>query len=267
MPGDQVLGMPKKQALLLGGGAVVVLGFAYMRYRSQQQQQAAAQAAVAAQTATGTGNGTSDQIDPATGFPYGSAEDAAALTAQASYNSPYGGLGYSDTSYLYGGEPYYPGSSGYPTAGGYTSNSQWSQAAQSYLSGTVGTDAGTVSTALGLYITGQEMSSAQQAIVEQAIAFVGYPPVAGPDGYPPSIRTAPPTSTTPPPTPPPGNTVKVPNTVGGTAGNAHNLIVNAGLTPIDGNWQSGDASKKVTRQNPAAGSQAAKGAVVVYYHA
>lgn len=260
MAENPLAGLSKNEKIGLGIGSAALLGFTIYRYQKQKQAAAADAAAAAAAQAPGTGAGSSDQIDPATGFPYGSAEDAAALTAQSGYNSPIGGLGYSDTSYLYGGYPGYPGS-GYPTSGGYTSNAQWSQAAENYLVQTVGADANSVGNALGKYITGGTVDDNQQAIINQAIAFNGFPPVSGPDGYPPSIRTAP-----NPGTPPPSNSVTVPNVVGGTAGNAHNAIVAAGLTPIDADWIKGDSTRKVTRQNPKAGSQAQKGAVVDYWH-
>lgn len=259
---DPLASLSKNEKIGLGIGSAALLGFTLYRYQKQKTADAATAAAAAAAQAPGTGAGSSDQIDPATGFPYGSAEDAAALTAQSGYNSPIGGLGYSDTSYLYGGNPGYPGS-GIPITGGYTSNAQWSQAAENYLVQTVGADPNTVGNALGKYITGGVVDDAQTAIINQAIAFNGYPPISGPGGYPPSIRTGSPTPTTPPPT----GTVAVPSVIGHTAGDAHNVLVSAGFTPVDGNWNKGDASKKVTRQNPSAGSQQQKGATVVYFHA
>jgi PASTA domain-containing protein len=262
---DALASLSKNEKIGLGVGSALLLGFTLYRYQKQKQQSAADAAAAAAAQAPGTGAGSSDQIDPATGFPYGSIEDASALTAQAGYNSPIGGLGYSDTSYLYGGNPGYPGS-GIPITGGYTSNAQWSQAAENYLVQTVGADPNTVGNALGKYITGGTVDDAQTAIINQAIAFNGYPPVSGPEGYPPSIRTGSPTPTTPPPSNGSG-TVAVPNTVGQTAGNAHNLIVAAKLTPIDVNWDKGDSTKKVTRQNPPAGTKVTPGSVVDYWHA
>lgn len=262
MADNPLASLSKNEKIGLGVGAAALLGFTIYRYQKQKSAAAAQAAADAAAQAPGTGAGSSDQIDPATGFPYGSAEDAAALTAQAGYNSPIGGLGYSDTSYLYGGYPGYPASGVPPAAGGFTSNAQWAQYAENYLITTGGADANTVGNALGKYITGGTIDDSQMSIIDQAIAFAGYPPVSGPEGYPPSIRTA---ATTPPPTG--SGTVAVPNVVGRTAGDAHNLIVAAKLTPIDANWNKGDASRKVTRQNPPAGTQEQAGAVVDYWHA
>jgi beta-lactam-binding protein with PASTA domain len=65
--------------------------------------------------------------------------------------------------------------------------------------------------------------------------------------------------------PPPGG-VTVPDVVGQTSGQAHNIIVAAGLVPVDGDWVKGDAGTKVKSQSPAAGSQVSKSTRVTYYH-
>lgn len=256
---DPLAGLSKNEKIGLGIGSAALLGFTLYRYQKQKQQAASDAAAAAAAQAPGTGAGSSDQIDPATGFPYGSAEDAAALTAQSGYNSPIGGLGASDTSYLYGGYPGYTGS-GYPVAGGFTSNAQWAQAAEDYLVNTGGANANTVGNALGKYITGGTVDDSQQAVINQAIAFEGYPPVSGPNGYPPSIRTAAPT-----PTPTPQTTVPVPKVTGLKAGDAHNVITAAGLIPKDtAAGPRGEYLWTVIYQNPAAGTNVPPHSVVTF---
>jgi hypothetical protein len=160
----------KNTAYLLGGGVVLLGGIAW--YRSRNAAGSSSSTTAAADTT---------QIDPATGFPYGSAEDAAALAQQASYVGVGGGGGG-------GGSPIY--NSGGTTASAYTTNGQWSQAAEDYLVNTVGGHADVIGNALGKYILGQPLTSDQVSVVEQAIAFTGYPPVNGPSGYPPSYRTA-----------------------------------------------------------------------------
>ena len=197
----QIAGKPvKKQTVAIAAGAVVILGIGVYRYRKQAAADAATAADNAAAQAPGTG--TDSAIDPATGFPYGSIEDASALTSQSGYITPFGAGG-QGTTYLTGGP--YPG--GGQTPGGFTSNAQWSQAAEDYLVNTASGDANTVGNALGKYITGQVVTAAQSDIVNQAIAFEGYPPVAGANGYPPSIRTAAPVPTpNPNPTPTPTGT-------------------------------------------------------------
>jgi hypothetical protein len=69
----------------------------------------------------------------------------------------------------------------------YTTNAQWVQGAMANLSGVV--DASKLAEALGLYITGNAVDSDQTLLIDQAIASTGYPPVSGPTGYPPGIRT------------------------------------------------------------------------------
>lgn len=177
--------VPKKTAMIVGGGAVLIFGIVW--YRSKKNASASAAA------------GANTGVNPATGYPYGSAEDAAALAAQAAYITPTGGGG--------GG-----GSGAFPSGGvggAYVSNQQWSQAVIEYMTahGLV-SDASALSEALGKYLTGQPVITApMRSLIEQAIALSGFPPIAGTGGYPPSINTSNPVpgSTTPPPTqtPPP----------------------------------------------------------------
>lgn len=137
---------------------------------------------------------------------------AATSTAPASSygygsNYGYGGYGYTNPAFnepYIGGEYGYGGVYGYGIGVGYgvgspypptsppsvaTTNAAWAQAAESYLINTGGYDPETVSGALGVYISGGTLSSTQQAIVEAAIAFEGYPPQAGASGYPPAMHT------------------------------------------------------------------------------
>lgn len=157
----------KNTAYVIGAGVVLVGGIAWYRSRG-----------TAAAADVGTGEATSD-IDPATGFAYGSAEDANALAGQSASWS--GGSAGGGDGTLDGGAP---------TPAAYTTNGQWAQAVEQYLVDETEADPNTVGNALGKYITGQPMSTDQVNIVQQAIAFGGYPPVNGPTGYPPSYRTA-----------------------------------------------------------------------------
>lgn len=124
---------------------------------------------------------------------------------QYGYGYGYGGYGYSNPAFnepYVGGEYGYGGLYGYGIGEGYgegsptppivpiTTNAAWAQAAENYLTENGGYDAGTVAAALGIYITGSTLSAAQQAIVEAAIAFEGYPPTAGASGYPPALHTS-----------------------------------------------------------------------------
>jgi hypothetical protein len=156
---------PKKQVYLYGGAIAIVV--AYALYKKRQN-------AATATTADPT------QTDPATGYAYGSAEDATALAGQSAYQNPvdYGGGGGPSSGTT---------STGLPTGGGFTDNGQWKQAADAYLAG-IGLDAGAVSSALGKYLSGEFVNATEKNYVEQAIGSEGRPPVAGANGYPPSIR-------------------------------------------------------------------------------
>lgn len=168
------IGHLNKKQLYIGGGLVVVVIGVAMYERSKKAAAAAAAAAAASTT-----SGTSD-IDPATGDVTGSPEDIAALEAQSSYAN--------DTAYGYssGGDV---GSGTGTVQSGFTSNSQWAQAAETYLVQESNADAATVAAALGAYITGSPVTTAQMTVIEQAIAFEGYPPQPGTNGYPPAIKT------------------------------------------------------------------------------
>jgi LysM repeat protein len=183
----------KKTALVVGGIGVGLGVIVYWREKKLGELTSSAT------TATG-------EIDPATGFVYGTPEDLAALAAQGTD---------------LGGNPPTPGGSGSIPAGGtvgtgFTSNGQWVQAVVEYMtSNSLVSDPAQLSAALGKYITGAYIDpkdTASTSLVQQAIAVQGYPPIAGVNGYPPAINTHPasttppvttPPSTTPPPKPPP----------------------------------------------------------------
>jgi hypothetical protein len=155
-----IFGQTKKSYVYAAGGLIVALGV-YGYYRSKQ--------------ASASATTTQAEIDPATGFPYGSPEDAAALSAQESFVSPNTPI---DTS---SAGPVSP-------VGGFTNNADWARAAQDYIVSSADGDPATVGAALGAYIAGREVNDAQETIINQGIAFENYPPVAGLNGYPPSIH-------------------------------------------------------------------------------
>lgn len=174
--------VPKKTAALVGGAIALLVAVMYFRGKKQS-------------AATSTA-GASTEINPATGFIYGSPEDAAAMAAQANFQT--------------GGSVGGGGGGGGSTPGtGFTNNAQW---VQSTITGMTNSgiiqDASALSVALGKYIAGQPVGndSVVRSLIEQAIAFNGPPPLAGPNGYPPSINTqnplppvTPPVTTPPPP--------------------------------------------------------------------
>lgn len=173
-----------KQYALIGGGILLVGGIYYYR---QNKTKAASQASVDA--------AGQNAIDPATGFPYGSPEDAAALATQDGYQSPnIGGYGFSGYS---GGSGSAAFGSGAP--GTFNNNAEWAQFVETYEINNMGADAPTVGNAIGKYITGQPLTTDNMiSIVQSAIAIGGYPPVSGPNGHPPAYVTAPVPVTAPP---------------------------------------------------------------------
>ena len=168
----KIFGSNVPKPLAIGGGAAILIGGVF--YYRKNQQNAAAKASV---DQAGT-----NEIDPATGYPYGSPEDAAALNAQNNYVNPSGGYsGGSNTAQPYG--------SG---AGPITTNADWAQFVEQYEINNMGADPIAVGNAIGKYITGQALTSdAMISIVQSAIAIGGYPPVSGPNGHPPGYVTVP----------------------------------------------------------------------------
>lgn len=250
-----IFGKPvKKEVVYIGGGVVGIVVVVLIVRAHQASAAAAAAAATPADPGATSADGTSsNDLDPATGLLAGSPEDEAALAAQASgYYGVSSGGGVGGVT-----------ATGNPQ--GFTNNAQWAQAAEEYITGGTGgggpTDA--VGNALGKYITGQNATSDQVTIIEQAIAFENYPPVAGTDGYPPNIRT-----TTPPTTGGTGGTgggstaavtVKVPPIVGLDAAQAGPIAGAAGL--VITNLPAAVKGKVhiITSVKPAAGSTVAKG--------
>lgn len=174
----------KSTAVLIGGGLIVVIGVGWYRTRKATQSSAA---------------GANMEIDPATGYAYGSPEDAAALANQTRYVTPPSG------SPSGGGPEVGPGS--------FTNNAQWAQYVETYMvQNNLVTDPSLLSAALGKYLAGQVPNADESNLIHQAIAYGGLPPAAGKDGYPPSIRNAPPNPPSGgPPKPPSGGPPKPPS--------------------------------------------------------
>lgn len=241
----KIFGSNIPKPVAYGGGGLIVIGGVY--YYRKQRTAKAQQASVDQAGAT--------SIDPATGYPYGSQEDAAALSAQSNYQLP----GSSGLGFAGGG-----GSGSSTTPGSFTSNAQWAQYVEAYEINNMGADAPTVGNAIGKYLSGQALTNDMLGLVQSAIAIGGYPPVSGPNGNPPNFVTSSSTPTspggsTPPPTtngnpPPTQNTITVPNTNGKSAGTAHNMLTQARLDPIaDPNQKATDI---VQYTRPAAGQKA-----------
>lgn len=184
-----------KIAIVVGVGGVVGLII-----WQNHQNAAAATSAVAVDP---------NAIDPSTDLPYGDATDsgyygggdsyATGLQTSASYpwdgtydqtSDPYSMD--SSTGQTYGAEGYSGSVSSYSagTVPGppFSTNAQWTQYVLSYYSGSDNLQA--LTDAIGLYLAGSTVTAAQQGLINDATAVGGTPPVTGPNGYPPSIRTA-----------------------------------------------------------------------------
>lgn len=244
----------KKTAAIVGIGLIGIIGIEW--YKNKQ-----AQSAAAAANAQATQQAGQNEIDPSTGFPYGSSEDAAALQSQSNYMNPYA---YNSGSYVGGqvigydgtGNPIY----GPTNTGSFTSNAQWAQYVESYLESNQGADPTTVGNAIGKYITGQPLTSDMIQVVENAIAIAGYPPVSGANGNPPNFITANSPTPTPTPTPTP-NTIAVPNVVGMHLADATGVLTAVGLKEGGASQIKGKTSTVVT-ETPSAGTQVAPGSMV-----
>ncbi len=233
----------KKWLIVVVAGSAVTVGYVVLRRKS-----AAASAASTAASGASS-DGTSD-IDSLTGDVAGSAQDQADLAALQA------GGGYDDGDIGdYGGGEYAPVPVGtqLPGAGGFTTNGEWAQQAETDLGG-VGVDQATLSAALGAYLTGRSLTADQQSLVDQAIAEEGYPPVSGTGGYPPAMKTGGGTTT--------ATKVKVPNLVGETLDTAKTTTADVGLKLSIPPGASTKKANVITSQHPAAGTQAASGSTV-----
>lgn len=159
-----VIGTHKKSTVVLLAGAAV--GGGYLLYKHYTKP-----ATSAGTSAYGYGGG------------YGSYGGAYAYGYGMS--DPYGQWGFGGG----GGYPWplppTPTPSPGPTTP--TTNAQWTQAVLPQLKA-AGFNEMSALTALGKYLTGRSLTNDQEHVVEAAIGFEGYPPQAGPSGYPPNIK-------------------------------------------------------------------------------
>jgi|SRR5215469_1025445 len=170
---------PVKKPVLIGGLVIlaVILGVAYYRHSRAAGQQAAADASRTPDP---------NAVDPNTGLTYG--EEAAGVQAGD-------GTGTGDNSGIVGyaqGNPIYSDQAGYGPAPTFLNNADWAQAVEQYLTSATGANPATVAAAIGAYLSGQPLTQAQAVVVRSATGFFGAPPVSGPGGFPPSLRTVPP---------------------------------------------------------------------------
>jgi hypothetical protein len=177
----------KKTVAIVGVGLAGIIGIVWWRSRG------------AGKSADVTVPG--EAINPATGYPYGSAEDAAALAEQGGYVTPTTGNPTGGTN---------TGGGWVNTPGTFVNNAAWTQdVLAQYAAMDVGGDVSQMAAALGKYVTGQPVTAVEKSLISVAVAIDGYPPIAGTNGYPPSINTGNPTPATAPKVLPAPTGVKV----------------------------------------------------------
>lgn len=234
------------KALLKGPWPYVVVGgsglgiFLLWRHDNAKKTAAAASAGVAGTSAYGYGSAVNS-------YGYGSGSE------------PYGYSAYTYEPFGYGGNYGY-GSFGSgvsevaPTQ--VVTNAQWVQAAAGQLGNTAGYSGASVIPALSAYSLGQPVTPAQEQYVTAGIGVEGYPPVPGPGGYPPAIKTTTGGGGT-------GQTsnVTVPKTVGMTQEDAFRLLQDEGLKPTGSKTITGK-TLTVQSSTPAAGTSVKKGSTV-----
>lgn len=139
---------PLPLVVWMGAGLVIFL------YLQKKQTTTAA-------PSTSAGGATSGQIDPATGYAYGTSEDQLALANIASGTSGQSGSSSS--------------SSGTTTANTYATNQAWSEAALNYLVAQ-GNDPTVATQAIQQYLASQTLTVQQQGMVNLVIQALGAPP-------------------------------------------------------------------------------------------
>jgi len=214
--------LPKLAVL---GGVAGVIGLIIWQNRKNAQAAAAAATPASSSGITpgdpypsdGTAGNPADpySLDPSTGLTYGDEAAAGIGSGYGGYDvgdtGAGGGYGISavtdaypwdgtygdssdpysldpSTGQTYGNEGTTGTSPGVTTGTGppFSTNAQWSQYVLSYFASSSSLAA--ITDAIGLYLAGQPVTSAQQGLINDATAIAGPPPVSGASGYPPSIN-------------------------------------------------------------------------------
>ncbi len=205
-----------KWGVAAGLGGVGVAIFLYYRSHNSSSSSSSAPAAAGQYPPDGTVGNPSDpySTDPATGQTYGDEATGAtgaygaygsgssssdAFPWDGTYGNPndpysmdpstgqtYGDEGLAGDGGTGGGGGDGGGSSGPP----FSTNTAWSNwVVQQLQTDNPSINTGDLLAALGLYLAGQPVSSAQKTLVLDAEGIGGPPPVAGTNNYPPNIRT------------------------------------------------------------------------------
>ena len=180
----------------LGGAGVAIV----LYYRSKNQQQPST--STDQYPPDGTVGNPADpySTDPATGQTYGDEAAGSGGTFGAfGTGGGFGGSGWDQNTGLYtdpnGNTCTNPGADGYCPGSGpggppFSTNDAWSNWVIGQMQAlNPNLDTGALTDALGLYLAGQPVDASQKTLVLDAEAIGGRPPVAGPDGYPPNVRT------------------------------------------------------------------------------
>lgn len=153
-----------QQKWLLGGGIAAggIVGVIFLRRASSSSSNA--------NNASASGTADSSDIDPATGYPYGSAADDEALEAEyGAYGTTEGELGeYDPLTGTYVGEE---------ATTAISTNAEWTQYALSELED-AGYNSTTAAAALGAYLGGTPLTTDQYQIVQTALGLAGNPPTS-----------------------------------------------------------------------------------------
>lgn len=169
----------KVKKIYVVGAVGLTLGAAVYTIRKRK---AASLAATSGSSTDAAGNvGT---IDPTTGYVAGSPQDLAALNTGSGDTGSGTGGGGGDSSG--GGTTADQVTAGPP----FTNNAAWAQYVTAYLVDNLDQDPGAVATDIGSYLAGALVTQAQKDVIQEATAYAGQPPVAGPNGYPPSINVS-----------------------------------------------------------------------------
>jgi hypothetical protein len=242
----------KKAVAVVAVAAAAFVVFMYVRTRASASSSTTTAAAIDPSTgypygspqdvaALAASGASSDQIDPATGATYGSVADEQALAEE----SGSAGVISVGTGVVTG--------TATPA-----SNAAWAQEVEQIVPPLINspTAASDVAAAVGRFLSGLPLTTAQAQIIQVAEAELGPPPVGQfsiipePDSSAPSSGT--PTGTT--------TDVAVPVCIGLSAGQAHNAIVAAGLVPEAPKGQT--SNMKVSYTNPSGGTQVPQGSKV-----
>jgi hypothetical protein len=263
-----IAGKKVKKSTAIAGVVVILLVIGVAVYRGRKAGSSAAAPASPGTAAAGsyppdgtTGNPADlYSTDPATGETYGDEQGGTGYgaTGTDAQGYPIGSpadIAWQDTLGGGGGYVAYPVTTTTPGGQTFTTNGQWAQYVEQYMTQTLGANPDTIGAALGKYITGQPVSAAQQSLIEQAIAFAGSPPVAGQNGMPPSINLR---ASTPPPPPPPAR-VKVPLVIGISYAEAVTVMHASGLKAA----QAGPGV--IVQERPAAGTEVKRGSTVTLF--